>query len=130
MGESKSKSLSPRELFIKYAKNGEILLNQCTRCNNIVLETVYYCDKCFAKTFKQMPYKGKGKVVTYTIQSVVPEGFEDANSYAWVIFKLDDCNVNVSGFLPDISSPSDLPIGTKIKVVDFHDNHGLILQKD
>jgi uncharacterized OB-fold protein len=77
-----------------------------------------------------MPYKGKGKVVTYTIQSVVPEGFEDANSYAWVIFKLDDCDVNVSGFLPDISSPSDLPIGTKIKVVDFHDNHGLILQKD
>lgn len=129
MVESKSKEKSSREQFIEYAKKGEILLNQCTKCDNIMLETVYYCDKCFAKSFRQISYKGKGKVVTYTIQSVAPEGFEDVNSYAWVIFKLDDCDVNVSGFLPGVSSPSDLPLGSKINVIDFHDKHGLILQK-
>ena len=50
-------------------------------------------------------------MVTYTIQSIVPEGFEDVNSYAWVVFKLDECGLNVSGFLPGVSSPTDLPIG-------------------
>jgi hypothetical protein len=25
--------------------------------------------------------------------------------------------------------PSDLPLGSKIKVIDFHEKHGLILQK-
>jgi uncharacterized OB-fold protein len=129
LGESKSKEKSSREQFIECAKKGEILLNQCTKCDNIMLETVYYCDKCFAKSFRQISYIGKGKVVTYTIQSVAPEGFEDVNSYAWVIFKLDDCDVNVSGFLPGVSSPSDLPLGSKINVIDFHDKHGLILQK-
>ncbi len=129
MTESKSMNQSSRERFIKSAKNGNILLNQCNKCNNIILETVYYCDKCFSSSFKPISYSGKGTVVTFTIQAVAPEGFEDANSYAWVIFKLDDGDINVSGFLPGISSPSDLPLGSKIKVIDFHEKHGLILQK-
>lgn len=129
MSESKSNKQSSREKFIEFAKKGKILLNQCTKCNNVILETVYYCDKCFSNSFKQIPYNGVGKVVTYTIQAVAPEGFEDVNSYAWVIFRLDDYDINISGFLPDISSPSDLSLGSKIKVIDFHDKHGLILQK-
>ena len=129
MPESKSTKQSTRERFIEYAKKGDILLNQCTKCKNIILETVYYCDKCFSNSFRQISYSGKGRVITYTIQSVAPEGFEDVNSYAWVIFKLDDCDVNVSGFLPGVSTPSDLPLGSKIQVIDFHVKHGLVLQK-
>ena len=94
-----------------------------------MLETVYYCDKCFSNSFKQISYSGKGRVITYTIQSVAPEGFEDVSSYAWVIFKLDDCDVNVSGFLSGVSNPSDLPLGSKVQVIDFHVKHGLMLQK-
>lgn len=117
LSESKSKKQSTRERFIEFAKKGEILLNQCTKCKNIMLETVYYCDKCFSNSFKHISYSGKGRVITYTIQSVAPEGFEDVNSYAWVIFKLDNCDVNVSGFLPGVSNPSDLPLGDRKSVV-------------
>ncbi|VFJ14176.1 conserved protein of unknown function [Candidatus Nitrosocosmicus franklandus] len=129
LSESKSKKQSTRERFIEFAKKGEILLNQCTKCKNIMLETVYYCDKCFSNSFKHISYSGKGRVITYTIQSVAPEGFEDVNSYAWVIFKLDNCDVNVSGFLPGVSNPSDLPLGSKVKVIDYDVKHGLVLQK-
>ncbi len=128
MSNVKSKKQSSREQFIESAKTGKILVNQCTKCNNNVLETMYYCDKCFSSSFKQVSYNGKGKVITYTIQSVAPEGFEDVNSYAWVIFKLDKGGINVSGFLPGVSSPTDLPLGTPVKVVDFHDKHGLVLK--
>lgn len=125
----KSKKQSPRENFIESSKTGKILVNQCIKCNNLLLETVYYCDKCFSNSFKQIPYNGTGKVITYTIQSIVPEGFEDVSSYAWVVFKLDECELNVSGFLAGISSPSDLQLGTQVKVIDFNDKHGLILEK-
>jgi uncharacterized protein len=121
---------SSREQFIDCAKTGKILVNRCKKCDNLILETVYFCDKCFNNSFKQVIFNGKGKVVTYTIQSVVPEGFEDVASYAWVVFKMDECGLNVSGFLPGISSPADLPLGTPIKVIDFHDKHGLVLKKD
>ena len=130
MSKVQTKKQSTREQFIDYAKTGKILVNQCKKCDNFVLETVYFCDRCFNNSFKQVIFNGKGKVVTYTIQSVVPEGFEDVNSYAWVVFKIDKCGLNVSGFLPGISSPADLPLGTRVKVIDFHDKHGLVLKKD
>lgn len=124
-----NKNHSSREKFIDFAKKGKILLNKCTKCNNLLLETVYFCDKCFSDSFTQVPFDGVGNVVTYTIQSVAPRGFEDIDSYAWVIFKLDNCDINVSGFLQGVSHPSDLPLGSKIKVIDFHENHGLLLEK-
>jgi uncharacterized OB-fold protein len=129
LSKSQSQKQSSREQFIDFAKKGKILANQCLNCKNLFLETSYYCDKCFSEHFKHVPYKGKGKVVTYTIQSVAPKGFEDVNSYAWVIFRIDDCGLNVSGFLPGVSSPTDLPLGTPVKVVDYHDKHGLVLEK-
>jgi uncharacterized protein len=130
MSKVQTKKQSSREQFIDSAKTGKILVNQCKKCDNLILETVYFCDKCFNNSFKQVIFDGKGKVVTYTIQSVVPEGFEDVDSYAWVVFKIDECGLNVSGFLPGISSPADLPLGTPVKVIDFHDKHGLVLKKD
>jgi uncharacterized protein len=130
MSKVQTKKQSSREQFIDYAKTGKILVNQCKKCDNLILETVYFCDKCFNNSFKQVIFDGKGKVVTFTIQSVVPEGFEDVDSYAWVVFKIDECGLNVSGFLPGISSPADLPLGTPVKVIDFHDKHGLVLKKD
>jgi uncharacterized protein len=130
MSKVQTKKQSSREQFIDSAKTGKILVNQCKKCDNLILETVYFCDKCFNNSFKQVIFDGKGKVVTYTIQSVVPEGFEDVDSYAWVVFKMDECGLNVSGFLPGISSPADLPLGTPVKVIDFHDKHGLVLKKD
>ena len=123
------KKQSSREQFIEYAKTGKILVNQCIKCNNLLLETMYYCDKCFFSSFKQVFYTGTVKVVTYTIQAVSPEGFEDVDSFAWVVFKFDGCGLNVSGFLPGISSPNDLPLGTPIKVINFSEKHGLVLEK-
>jgi len=35
--------------------------------------------------------------------------------------------VRISGFLPDIQKPEDLPIGTAVKVVGF-DDRGIVLK--
>jgi uncharacterized OB-fold protein len=76
-----------------------------------------------------MEFEGTGKIITYTIQSVAPEGFEDTEPYAWVVFKVDNAPFRSSGFLPGIKSGKDLSIGEKVKVVDFDPKHGLLLQK-
>jgi len=44
------------------------------------------------------------------------------------VMELDDSGIRVSGFLPNIQKPEDLPIGAAIKVVDF-DNRGIVLEK-
>jgi uncharacterized protein len=118
-----------RERFIASANKGKILANRCLKCEHVMLETIYYCEKCHNDKFDVIEFEGIGKVVTYTIQTVAPQGFENSGSYAWVIFKIDNAPFRTSGFLKGIISPKDLPIGAKVKVSGFDPKRGLLLEK-
>jgi uncharacterized OB-fold protein len=127
--EKLSTNKSIHEKFIEAANKQKILAQKCVKCGHLMLETVLFCEKCAGNKFEQADLQGSGVVVTYTIQAVVPEGFEDAGSYAWVVFKIDNAPLRASGFLPGIKTPADLPIGTKVKVAGYDPKHGLMLQK-
>jgi uncharacterized OB-fold protein len=118
-----------REKFIETATRKKILAHKCAKCGHLMLETVMFCEKCSAGKFEETELEGAGTVVTYTIQAVAPEGFEDAGSYAWVVFKIDNTSVRASGFLPGVAAPKDLPIGARVRVVGFDHKHGLMLEK-
>ena len=120
--------LSAKPEFIEAAKAGNVLARKCTKCGELHLATVYYCKKCGNKGFEDSILKGAGKVVTYTIMTVPPAGFEDLAPYAWVVMELNDSGIRISGFLSNIQKPEDLQIGTVVKVIDF-DNRGIVLEK-
>ena len=120
--------LSAKPEFIDAAKSGNILARKCVKCGEVLLATVYYCKSCGSKEFEDTILKGTGKVVTYTIMTVPPAGFEDLAPYAWVVMELDDSGIRVSGFLAKIPTPEDLPIGTPVKVTGF-DERGIVLEK-
>lgn len=90
---------------------------------------MYFCEKCSSDIFTIKEYEGLGNVITFTIQSVAPEGFTDAGSYAWVVFSVDGADFRVSGFLKDIRTPADLPIGSRVQVTGYDDKHGLLLRR-
>jgi uncharacterized OB-fold protein len=121
--------MNSRSRFIEAASRGKILANKCAKCSHITLETTYFCEKCSSAIFTTEEYDGVGNVVTFTIQSVAPEGFTDAGLYAWVVFRVDGAPLKVSGFLKDIRAPSDLPIGSKVQVAGFDEKHGLLLKR-
>ena len=125
---SKVCKLSAKPEFIDAAKNGNVLARKCTKCGELHLATVYFCKKCGNKGFEDSILKGVGKVVTYTIMTVPPAGFEDLAPYAWVVMELDDSGIRISGFLAKIPAPEDLPIGTSVKIVGF-DERGIVLEK-
>ena len=126
---SKVCKLSAKPEFIENAKVGNVLARKCTKCSEIHLATVYFCKKCGNKEFEDDIINGKGKIATYTIMTVPPEGFEEFAPYAWAVMELDDASgVRISGFLPNIATPPDLPIGTEAKIVGF-DQRGIVLEK-
>jgi uncharacterized OB-fold protein len=127
--EKLSTHKSTLEKFIEAANRKKILAQKCAKCGHLMLETVFFCEKCAGNKFEQVDLEGSGIVVTYTIQAVVPEGFEDVGSYAWVVFKLDNAPLRASGFLPGIKTPADLPIGTPVRIAGYDPKHGLMLQK-
>jgi len=120
--------LSAKPEFIEAAKDGNVLARKCTKCGELHLATVYFCKKCGNKGFEDSILKGTGKVITYTIMTVPPAGFEDLAPYAWVVMELDDSGIRISGFLAKIPTPEDLPIGTSVKIVGF-DERGIVLEK-
>ena len=120
--------LSAKPEFIEAAKAGNVLARKCTKCDDLHLATVYFCKKCGSKEFEDSILKGTGKVVTYTIMTVPPAGFEDFAPYAWVVMELNDSGIRISGFLSNIQKPEELQIGAIVKVIDF-DNRGIVLEK-
>ena len=125
--------LSAKPEFIDAAKAGNVLARKCIKCGELHLATVYFCKKCGSKGFSNSTIKGTGKIVTYTIITVPPAGFEDLTPYAWVVMELDDTSelmspIRISGFLANIQKPEDLPIGTVVKVVGF-DERGIVLER-
>ena len=125
----KDESIQTQNKFIDSAIRGKILVNKCKNCGQLMLETVYYCPVCSKSDFELVEFDGVGTVVTHTIQEVAPEGFEDLDSYAWVVFNVDNTPLRASGFLAGIKVPADLPIGSKVKVTGYNKKHGLSLQK-
>ena len=120
--------LSAKPEFIEAVKAGNILARKCTKCDELHLATVYFCKKCGKRGFDDFVLDGQGKVGTYTIMTVPPTGFEKYAPYAWAVISLDNYDLRVSGFLPNIQKPEDLPIGAAVKVVSF-DDRGIVLQK-
>jgi uncharacterized OB-fold protein len=117
-----------KQEFIAHAKEGKILAHKCTNCGNTHLATVYFCIKCGKKGFEDLILDGQGSIETYTIMTVPPTGFEKYAPYAWVVMSIDNSNLRISGFLPNIAKSKDLPIGTKARITGF-DDRGIVLEK-
>jgi len=121
-------NLSAKEEFVNNAKSGKILARKCTKCRYLHLATAYFCQNCGNRGFENVSIEGKGTVVTYTIITVPPAGYEKYIPYAWVVIKLDGVDLRVSGFMQNIKSSSDLPLGIKAKVSGY-DELGIHIEK-
>lgn len=116
-----------REEFVAKLKEGKVLLYRCRRCNNLQLATIVFCRKCNSDEFEVVEEKGEGKVVTFTILYVPPEGYEKYAPYGWAVVRLDS-GVNISGFI-DVKSAKDLPLNSRVKIVDY-DGRGIVLKAE
>ena len=125
---SKVCKLSAKQEFIDVAKSGKILARKCKKCGELHLATVYYCQNCGNGEFENAILDGQGTIATFTIITVPPAGFDKYTPYAWVVLKLDNSDLRVSGFMGEISKPADLPIGSRAKIVGF-DDRGILIEK-
>jgi len=116
------------EQLIEHAKEGKLLTHKCTECGFLHLSTAYYCKKCGSKGFEDTILDGVGSVATYTIITVAPAGFEKYTPYAFVVLQVDNTDLRISGFMPDIATPDDLPVGTRAKIAGF-DERGILIEK-
>ena len=89
---------------------------RCGKCNKIFFPPRYICPGC-RRIGKLEPYKlnGRGKVISYTVTHVAPNGFEDQAPYALAIIELDE-GPRLTAQVTDCDS-NKVDIGSRVEVV-------------
>jgi len=107
----------PSELTIKAFEEGihegKIRGYHCRNCGLRRIDILEFCPNCHQAALEKVEFSGTGSVLTYTIQFVAPEQYMNEVPYAWAIIQLDD-GPKVTGWIPFISKPSDLPVGQRV----------------
>lgn len=126
-GAGDAASASPKREFARLAAQGKVLALKCRRCGRLDLATACFCRGCGNGAFDDAVIEGRGRVATYTIITVPPEGFEEHTPYAWVVLDLDGCDLRISGFMAGIGSPGDLPVGAPARIAGY-DGRGVVME--
>ncbi|MBF0501180.1 MAG: Zn-ribbon domain-containing OB-fold protein [Candidatus Riflebacteria bacterium] len=85
---------------------------KCKKCKVINFPSRLVCPECGGKTFETVKLSGKGKLDTFTIIRVAPEGFGDEVPYAVGIIDLKD-GVRLMAQITDCD-PTTLKTGDKL----------------
>lgn len=88
--------------------------NRCTKCRKTFFPPRLVCPDCKSQKFEKTRLAEAGKVLTYTIIHVPPQGFGDQAPYAVGIVELDD-GVKLTAQIVDCDF-EDIQIGQRVKI--------------
>ncbi len=110
--------LSLKEQF-EARKDNKIIGFHCPVCKLDRISPMTRCPRGHPSVIERRQFSTTGKVVTYTIQAVAAEQFLNETPFAFVLVQLDD-GPRVSGWIPWIAKPKDLPMGQKVEYVSSY----------
>jgi uncharacterized OB-fold protein len=108
-------------------KDEEIWGFHCRKCSYDQFSPMVRCSKCGSRDIATRRFSKEGSVVSYTIQTVASEQFINETPFAFAIIQLDD-GPRISGWVPWISKPADLPQGSKVHYVPSY-KPGMMFEK-
>ena len=88
---------------------------KCRDCDCIDFPPRSLCIKCKSTALDKYKLDGKGKIVTYTVIHVAPEGFEKQVPYVIAIIKFKE-GPSITAQVIDCE-PSEIKIGQKVRAV-------------
>lgn len=96
------------------AKDGTLLAWACNKCGHKSVTPMYVCPVDKSHDIGKAELPSTGTVEAFTVQKISIEEFINDVPFAFAVVKLDDGTV-ISGWVPDISRDTDLPLGTKVR---------------
>lgn len=102
--------------------------SMCTTCKGVFFPKKNLCPKCRRRgSIEDMRFNGKGKIVSFTIIRIPPEGFEKYAPYAVAVIDLEE-GARVSGqIVGDINKVrTGKQVSTVFRKIYENGNDGLI----
>lgn len=98
----------------RFKERYQLVGSFCNQCKKSFYPMRAICPECRrAGHMKEIKFKGKGKIHSFTIIRVPPEGFKEYVPYIIAIVELDE-GAKVLSQVVDCS-PEDVKIGMKVK---------------
>lgn len=108
-------------------REGRILGLECRACHERHFTPAVRCRQGHTD-LEAKEFAKEGRIVTYTIQLVAPEAFINEVPFAWVVVELDRGGPRVSGWVPFVSRPEDLPLGQRVRFTPSY-KPGMMFEK-
>ena len=101
--------------FVNYLEQGKVMATRCRQCGGMYFPPKTDCPRCLSSDVEWFEITGTGRLVTYTIVSYGPTGFENDAPYRLAI--ADFNGLRVFGRLNRDINEADIRVGMELKVV-------------
>lgn len=108
-------------------REGKVVGFNCASCSYDRFSPMLRCPKCRSSTIQRREFSKTGTIVSYTIQAVASEAFLNETPFAFALIQLDD-GPRVSGWIPWIAKPAELPAGQKVEYTPSY-KAGMMFEK-
>ena len=88
---------------------------QCSDCAKILYPPRLVCPACGGREFSDTVLPRTGKVLTFTVVRVPPEGFTEQTPLPIALVELDN-GIRVMAQIGDVEDPDTLAVGTPVRL--------------
>lgn len=111
-------------------KQKKLVGSKCRKCGRLFLPPRPICSHCRNKDMESVDFKGKGKLIAFTVVYVPPplmieEGFSREKPYCAGVVELDEgARVSARIVGVDVTKPDTIKIGMPVSVEYVPSSHG------
>ncbi len=99
--------------FITYLEKGQVMASRCKKCGRVYFPPRADCADDFTSEMEWVPVEGKGKLITYTVVSYGPTGFENDTPYILALAEFPS-GVKVFGRLDKGLPQEEIKVGMEV----------------
>ncbi len=106
---------SPAKAWREIPQRYRLEAATCDDCGKILYPPRLVCPKCKSQSFTTTALPRSGKVLTYTVVRVPPEGFTEESPLPIALVELDN-GARVMVQIGDIADPEQISIGMPVRL--------------
>ncbi|MFB3125842.1 MAG: Zn-ribbon domain-containing OB-fold protein [Candidatus Acidiferrales bacterium] len=109
--------LGGQVFFQALKERGELVGTRCAACKQVYVPARAFCERCFAELTEEVKVSPEGTLVSFTFSAYDRDANRLAEPVALALVKLDGTTTTMLHRLLRVTSPEQVRIGARVKVV-------------
>jgi uncharacterized OB-fold protein len=111
-----------------YEEEQRLRAFRCSACGHVVVTWGLRCPTCGQGELAEQALSGRGRIATFSVQTVPSDEFLNDAPYAYVIVELEEGG-RVTGWMPSVREEGQLAIGDRVRWVPSY-KPGVLFERE